>query len=214
MHSFWELMSVEYPQLVDCMPSIQRASSFLFDCATTGGKVLTCGNGGSAADSEHIVGELMKGFTLQRPIDAKLREKLSHAYGQDGGWMADRLQLAIPAISLVSQTALMTAFLNDVDPSMLFAQQVLGYGRDGDCLIALSTSGNSANVVNAVRMAKVLGVKTIGMTGAEGGLLKEECDVCICAPARETARIQEYHQVIYHHLCEWLEHAVFGEGHV
>ncbi len=157
-----------------------------------------------------LLGELMKGFTLKRPVHVDLRKKLQDAYGKQGDWMADRLQGAIPAISLVSHVALMTAFLNDVDPAMVFAQQVLGYGKTGDCLIALSTSGNSTNVVNAVRMAKVLGVKTIGLTGENGGILKQECDVCICAPAKETARVQEYHLVIYHHLCEMLELAVFG----
>lgn len=214
MHDAWKDIIVDHPKLDDCTDDVKAALELLVGCAAAGQKVLTCGNGGSAADSEHIVGELMKGFTLQRPIGSGLRQKLNDAYGRDGDWMADRLQGAIPAISLVSQTALMTAFLNDVDPTMLFAQQVLGYGKAGDCLIALSTSGNSKNIVNAVRIAKVLGVKTIGMTGESGGLLKDECDVCICAPARITARVQEYHLVIYHYLCEALELAVFGEQDV
>ena len=211
MSIYWENTINDHPRLSSCTEQVNGAFERLLECVRTGKKVLTCGNGGSAADSEHIVGELMKGFTLQRPLDAALRGELKAAFGDDGLWMADHLQQAIPAISLVSQTALMTAFLNDVDPAMLFAQQVLGYGKPGDCLIALSTSGNSANVINAVRIARVLGVKTIGMTGEGGGKLKEECDVCICAPAKETARVQEYHQIIYHHLCERLEVAVFGE---
>lgn len=210
MAAQWEQVVAEHPKLAACAFSVKTAFDLLFECAQAGGKVLTCGNGGSAADSEHIVGELMKGFTLARPVNAELREKFRSIYGSEGDWMADHLQQAIPAISLVSQTALITAFLNDVDPAMLFAQQVLGYGQAGDCLIALSTSGNSANVVNAVRTASVLGVKTIGMTGEGGGKLKQACDVCICAPAQNTARVQEYHQVIYHYLCEQLEAAVFG----
>ena len=211
MQELWKKMLTDHPELEDCYPSVLQAFELLLNCAQSGKKILTCGNGGSAADSEHIVGELMKGFTLRRPVDAVLREKLTAFYGEKGNWMADHLQGTIPAISLVSHTALMTAFLNDVEPSMIFAQQVLGYGQSGDCLIALSTSGNSANVVNAVQLAKTLGVKTIGMTGEKGGLLKEECDACICVPAVVTARVQEYHLIIYHYLCEVLETAVFGE---
>ena len=211
MSDNWEMFVADHPKLSTCTVQVQEAFDVLLSCVQSGKKILTCGNGGSAADSEHIVGELMKGFTLARPVDDSLRHKLETAFGRDGLWMADHLQQAIPAISLVSQTALMTAFLNDVDPAMLFAQQVLGYGKPGDCLIALSTSGNSPNVVNAVRIARVLGMKTIGMTGESGGKLKVECDVCICAPAKETARVQEYHQIIYHHLSEQLEVAVFGE---
>ncbi|MEE4194874.1 MAG: SIS domain-containing protein, partial [Anaerolineae bacterium] len=155
MTAQWDKILTDHPKLSACSDQVNAAFQLLHTTATAGGKILTCGNGGSAADSEHIVGELMKGFTLQRPVGAELRTRLITSYGEDGAWMADHMQLAIPAISLVSQTALMTAFLNDVDPIMLFAQQVLGYGQPDDCLIALSTSGNSANVVNAVRVAKV-----------------------------------------------------------
>lgn len=210
MTANWEQLLEEHPRLSGCTQAVHTAELMLLACAVSDNKILVCGNGGSAADSEHIVGELMKGFTLQRPVDAELRSKLVADHGEQGAWMADYLQRAIPAISLVSQTALMTAFLNDVDPAMLFAQQVLGYGQPSDCLIALSTSGNSANVVNAVLVAKSLGVRTIGMTGENGGKLKQACDVCICAPAQLTARVQEYHQVIYHYLCEKLEVAMFG----
>ena len=145
MPTQWELLVADHPKLAVCREEVAASFDLLLKTVILRNKILTCGNGGSAADSEHIVGELMKGFTLKRPVDASLREKLVGKYGENGTWMADHLQLAIPAISLVSQTSLLTAFLNDVDPAMIFAQQVLGYGQEGDCLIALSTSGNSAN---------------------------------------------------------------------
>ena len=201
----------DHPELDACIPSASAALAQLITSVSAGNKVLTCGNGGSAADSEHIVGELMKGFLSKRPVSDDFRWKLRNAYDEAGDFLADHLQGTIPAISLVSQSALITAFLNDVEPSMIFAQQVLGYGQSGDCLIALSTSGNSTNVVNAVRVGKILGVHTIGMTGTDGGMLRDLCDFCICAPAKETARVQEYHQMIYHALCAALEAVIFSE---
>ena len=199
------------PALTQTVASIQAAYATLLASISAGGKVLICGNGGSAADSEHIVGELMKGFHRKRPVSAELRTQLMDAYGsQDGNLLADNLQGAIPAISLVSHTALITAFMNDVDPAMVFAQQVLGYGKPGDCLIALSTSGNSKNVVNAARLAQTLGLKTIGLTGETGGALASLCTVCIQVPSTSTPIIQQYHQVVYHALCAALEEALFA----
>lgn len=198
------------PLLTGCLPEVEQAYDMLLTCVRTGGKILICGNGGSAADSEHIVGELMKGFRQTRPLSSDLRNQFVDLYGEEGTYLADHLQGAIPAISLVSHTALITAFLNDVDASMIFAQQVLGYGKAGDCLIGISTSGNAANVVRAVEVAHVLGVRSIGMTNSHGGRLKEMCDVCICAPATETAKAQQHHEVIYHALCSAVEAAIFS----
>ena len=150
----------------------------------------------------------MKGFRLKRPLPAKLREKMEREFqGED---LADYLQEALPAISLTSQSALMTAFNNDVSPDTVFAQQVLGYGKRGDVLIGITTSGNSRNVINAVKVAKVLGMNTIGVTGAGGGILGNLCDVTIAVPERETYRIQELHLPVYHALCAAVENERFG----
>ncbi|MDL2293533.1 SIS domain-containing protein [Ruminococcaceae bacterium OttesenSCG-928-D13] len=197
-------MVTETPALAECRAGLQMVFEIIRTSFAQGGKLLLCGNGGSAADCEHIVGELMKGFLLPRPVPQAFRD---HPALQGEG---DRLQGALPAISLTGQPALCTAFSNDVDPEMGFAQQVYGYGRAGDVLLGLSTSGNASNVCHAVRVAQAMGLKTIGMTGQTGGKLKELCDFCLCAPATETYRVQEYHLPLYHTLCAMLEYAFFA----
>lgn len=204
-----EELFIRYSQLEQCRNSIEKAFSILKECYEDSGKILVCGNGGSAADSEHIVGELMKGFLLKRPIEEKEKEKIKTAFPEDWQYLSDHLQGAIPAISLVSQSAIFTAYVNDVAADMVYAQQVYGYAKEGDVLIGLSTSGNSQNVVNAIRVARTFGMKTVGMTGENGGTLKELCDVTIKVPACETFRIQEYHLPIYHALCVMLEMEFF-----
>lgn len=199
------------PELLPLEQDILTAVTQICDCFANGGKLLVCGNGGSAADSEHIVGELMKGFLLRRPLSAEMQEKLERLYPEDAPAMTDALQQGLPAISLISQTALMTAFGNDVSAQMGMAQQVLGYGRTKDILLTISTSGNSANVLYAAKMAQVLGVGVIGLTGESGGKLKELCDICLCAPSPVTFRIQEYHLPIYHCICACVENEMFGE---
>jgi D-sedoheptulose 7-phosphate isomerase len=174
------------------------------------GALLVCGNGGSAADSEHIVGELMKGFALPRPVPDDVRGRLSDADPVGGDGLADRLQGALRAISLVSQTSLATAIANDGDADMVFAQQVYGYGRPGDALLAISTSGSSRNVVNALRVARAQGLCTVGLTGRSGGAMQALCDVAICVPYDDTPTIQERHLAIYHALCLALELRFFG----
>lgn len=164
-----------------------------------------CGNGGSAADSEHIVGELMKGFNSVRPISNNHRSRLIEACGDEGAFLADHLQRALPTISLVSQSALITAVGNDVAADMIFAQQVYGYGHPGDVLWAMSTSGNSKNVIYAAQVAKAFGLKVIGLTGEDGGRLVRWCDVSICVPRTNTAEIQELCLPVYHTLCHVLE---------
>jgi D-sedoheptulose 7-phosphate isomerase len=171
---------------------------------------MTCGNGGSASDAEHIVGELMKSFKLKRPVTDAQREALVAAFPVDGTYLAGHLQRGIRAISLVSQSSLSSAFINDVAPDMVFAQQVFGYGSAGDVLLAISTSGNSKNVVNACKVAHTFGIGTIGMTGEHGGKLMEICDVTIRVPACETFRVQEYHLPVYHTLCAMLEMDMFS----
>lgn len=188
-----------FPQLNTCATDIENALALMVDTYKIGGKILVCGNGGSACDAEHIVGELMKGFKSPRKVtDENISPELR-----------EKLQGALPAISLNSQMGLMTAISNDIDAEMVFAQQVYGYARSNDLLIAISTSGNSVNIVNAVKVAKALNVKAIALTGETGGILKEIADVAICAPATEPYKIQEYHLPIYHYLCEKVEERFF-----
>lgn len=204
------LLTEKYPDLAGCRPDLERAAELLLTCYRAGGKVLVCGNGGSAADSEHIVGELMKGYLRKRRVPAEVRQRLTAAFPDDGAYLADHLQGALPAISLVSQVALNTALANDIAADMLFAQQVYGYGRPGDVLLAITTSGNSRNVVRAAQVARALGVRVIGLTGATGGALKPLCDAAVCVPHAGAAAVQERHLPIYHALCEILEEAFFG----
>ena len=199
-----------YPDLESCAPDIEATFQALRTCYQNGGKVLTCGNGGSAADAEHIVGELMKGYLLKRPIPEEIRLKLASGRSPDGDYLSDHLQGALPAISLVSQTSLLSAIANDTAADMVYAQQVYAYGRAGDSLIGLSTSGNSRNVILAMRLARALGLHTVGLTGPTGGELKALCEACICVPAENTPGIQERHLPIFHVLCAMLEEEFFS----
>ncbi|WNQ09096.1 SIS domain-containing protein [Paenibacillus aurantius] len=209
MDNVWTKLVRNYPELDVCLSDIQKAADTIIHTYRRGGMVLVCGNGGSAADSEHIVGELMKGFMLKRPVGADMREKLEDAFPGEGEALADNLQGALPAISLVSHTALATAFANDVAPDMVFAQQVFGYARPVDTVIGISTSGNSSNVVKALQVARSLGAATIGMTGGHGGRMKEICDTTICVPYDSTPDVQERHLPIYHAICIAVEEEFF-----
>lgn len=199
-----------YPELDACASDIQNAFEILRTCFRRGGKALTCGNGGSAADAEHIVGELMKGYFLKRPVPEEIRAKLVSSSPQNSDYLADHLQGALPAISLVSQAPLVFAIANDTAADMVFAQQVYGYGRDRDTLIGISTSGNARNVIHAMQVARALGLHTIGLTGPTGGTLKSLCEVCICVPGESTPAIQERHLPIFHVLCAMLEEEFFA----
>lgn len=199
-----------YPVLGTSGDDIRRAYMVLEASYARGGKLLVCGNGGSAADSEHIVGELMKGFRLPRRLDPELAQALRDADPVYGGELADRLQGALPAIALTGHSALSTAFLNDVDGLLCHAQQVMGYGREGDVLLGISTSGNSRNVLYAAVTARAKGLKVIGLTGRGGGALAGHADVCIRVDEAETYRVQELHLPVYHCLCMMLERKFFG----
>jgi len=199
-----------YPDLKICREGILDAFRLLNNCYRQSGLIMVCGNGGSAADAEHIVGELMKGFKMKRPVKPEQRSMISSLFPADGEYLANNLQQAIPAISLVSQTSISTAFANDVNAEMVFAQLVFGYGKPDDVLIGLSTTGNSANVVNACKIAKALGIHTIAFTGEKESRLSEICDVTIQVPACEVYRVQELHQPVYHALCAMLEIDAFG----
>ena len=190
----------KYTALEECREDIEKALELILHTYQNGGKVLVCGNGGSAADSEHIVGELMKGFLLKRPVrDERIPERLRMG-----------LQGSLPAISLPSQCAILSAFINDVDPEMMYAQLVYGCAKENDLLIGLSTSGNSKNVVNAIEVAKCLGMKTLSLTGAKESRMWELSDVTIRVPETETYKVQEYHLPVYHYLCAEVERIMFG----
>ena len=194
-----------YPKLEAEKENICKALEIIVECYKKKGKLLIAGNGGSAADAEHIVGELMKGFVEPRKLPKEFVDKLVAADPQMGAELGEKLQGALPAIALVDHVALSTAYLNDVDPLLGFAQQLNGYGNEGDVFLAISTSGNSKNILYACTIAKAKGMKIIGLTGGNGGKLKDMADVSIVAPEKETYKIQEYHLPIYHWLCIGVE---------
>ncbi|MEW5817438.1 MAG: SIS domain-containing protein [Spirochaetota bacterium] len=198
-----------YPILEICMEEIEKAVIFLIQCYERGGKVLVCGNGGSSADSDHIVGELMKGFLKKRPLQDDVKSVLIDKYGEEGRTLGEHIQRGLPALNLSAHTALVSAFGNDVGSDYSFAQQVLGYGRGGDILIGISTSGNASNVVFAAMAAGAAGLTSIGLTGRTGGRMLPYYDVCICVPAESTPRVQELHLPVYHALCVEVEEYFF-----
>lgn len=204
-------LTERYPVLTDIRGQIAEAYEIMKECYDRDGKLLIAGNGGSCADADHIVGELMKTFIKRRPVSGDFRAELKKADPENGDILADKLGMSLMALSLSNQQTLNTAFSNDVDGDYIYAQQVLGYGRRGDVYLAISTSGNSRNVLHAVPVAKALGIKVIGLTGRKGGKLKNEADVAITAPADETYKIQELHLPIYHALCLMLEETYFEE---
>ena len=198
------------PDLSECRPQIAAAAGLLIEVFAGGCKLLLCGNGGSAADCEHIAGELLKGFERKRPLSREVRAKLA-AQGAEGAALAEKLQRALPAVSLTGHPSLATAFANDVDPALTFAQLAAALGRPGDALLAISTSGNARNVVLAARAAGALGMRTLALTGRGGGALAPVCDVAIIAPGDTVAEVQERHLPIYHHLCREIEAHFFPE---
>lgn len=202
-----------YPVLSVCREDLLAAVRIICDGYHAGHKLIVCGNGGSASDSEHIVGELMKGFLLPRKLGPEIAQKMQQVCPEEADYFLKNLQGALPALSLVNQVALNTAFANDQAPDLSFAQQLLGMGNEGDVLLAISTSGNSTNVIYALQMAKVKGVKTIALTGKSGGKIQSRglADVTIRVPDDETFRIQEYHLPVYHMLCIAAENEFFGE---
>lgn len=199
-----------YPLLKVCEERIEKSFLLLKQSYTDGGKLLICGNGGSAADAEHIVGELMKGFKSPRLLDEASQQKLKDIDKEEGSLLAENLQGALPAIALDGHPALTTAYINDCNPLLCFAQQVNGYGREGDVLLGISTSGNSQNIIYAAVTAKAKGMKVVGLTGAKDSKLSELADVCIQVPETETYKIQELHLPVYHCLCLMLEEEFFG----
>ncbi len=194
-----------YPALSVCEKDIRAAADAIINSYKAGGKLIVAGNGGSAADSDHITGELLKSFVKKRKPDQKFLDALSAIDSDTGAYLSDKLQGSLPAIALTNNSALMTASLNDVDGNVLFAQQVMGFGKKGDVFLGISTSGNSKDVIYALAVAKALGVKTVALTGKTGGKCKELADISIVVPENETFKIQEFHLPVYHALCLTIE---------
>lgn len=206
----FEKLYRDYPALNTAKESISAAFALLLDCYKNNGKTLCCGNGGSAADSEHIVGELMKGFNLRRPLTAAEKEKFNAVEG--GAEIAAKLQTPLRSIALTAHSGLISAFANDVDASLVFAQQVWGYAdAPADVLIALSTSGNSCNVVQAAKTAKIAGIRTLAITGGKDSKLSSLADVCVQLSAYTPYEVQELTLPVYHALCAALEAEFFTE---
>lgn len=206
-----DLLISRYPKLESCRQDLIDAYLVMQEAYENGGKLLIAGNGGSAADSEHIAGELMKRFKTPRPVPIEFADKLAQVDSERGPALAKNLECGLMAIPLVAHEALTTAYINDVDGLGVFAQQLYGYGREGDVFLGISTSGNSKNVMNATVVARALGIKVIGLTGAKGGELAEVADVAVKVPETETYMIQELHLPVYHCWCLMLEDHFFGK---
>ena len=212
MNKQLETLIKRYPALSVCEEEIEKAYEILEECFAAGHELLIAGNGGSCADGEHIAGELMKGFKLQRKCTEEFAKKLKSIDAERGAELAEKLQGGLPTIALDNHQALNTAYVNDVENGGLltYAQQVYGYGKAGDVLLGISTSGNSKNVAYAAVVARAKGMKVIGLTGAKGGNLASVADVTIKVPETETYMIQELHLPVYHCLCLMLEERFFG----
>lgn len=209
-----DLLISRYPKLEGIREDMIDAYLIFEQCYINDGKLLIAGNGGSAADSEHMAGELMKRFRIPRPVSEDYARKLAEIDHQRGPQLAANLECSLMAIPLVAHEALSTAYINDVDGLGVFAQQLLGFGRKGDAFLGISTSGNSQNVMNATVVARASGIKVVGLTGAEGGELATAADVAVCVPETETYKVQELHLPVYHCWCLMLEDKFFGQGFV
>lgn len=204
------LLVKRYPKLASVRRDILNAYLIFEECYENEGKLLVAGNGGSAADAEHIAGELMKRFQIPRPVPAEFAEKLKAIDKERGRKLAKNLEQGLMAVPLVAHEALTTAYINDVDGLGVFAQQLYGFGKQGDVFLGISTSGNSENIINAAVVARAAGIKTIGLTGADGGTLAEMADVTVKVPETETYMAQELHLPVYHCWCLMLEERFFG----
>jgi len=204
----FDILFSRFPALEACRKPILAAFEALLSCFQKGGKLLLCGNGGSAADCDHIAGELQKGFLLKREPGEDFVSGFDALFPGNG--VARKLQRGLPALSLCAHTALLTAFTNDVDAKLVYAQALYALAAEGDVLLAISTGGNAENVINAAMTAKVLGLTVIGLTGAGGGRLAPLCNVVVKVPESETFKIQELHLPVYHALCAAVEEEIFG----
>lgn len=206
--SFVEAFFHRHPDLICIREDILKAADLWTEVLGHGGKILLCGNGGSCADCDHIAGELLKGFLLKRPLAEKFQAKMAE-YGDFGVEIGKKLQHGLPAISLCAHSAPISAFANDVDGDLVFAQQVFAYGNPGDILVGISTSGNSKNVTAAMMVGNAKGLHTMALAGRDGGKIGQLAEVAVIAPQQETYRIQEDHLAIYHLLCAMVEYELF-----
>jgi D-sedoheptulose 7-phosphate isomerase len=204
------LLCERFPSLAGVRNSVAEAARMIISCYSNGGKLLICGNGGSSADADHFAAELMKSFESARPLDDSFKRRLHEISGTRGKNLGEKLEHALPAISLPSHTAMTTAISNDISPFMIFAQQVIGYGNEGDVLIGISTSGNSLNIVDALITAKALNLNVIGITGKTGGKMKQYCDVLVNVPETRTAWVQELHLPVLHTICLIVENHFYN----
>ena len=204
----YDELFVRYPVLTDIKETILNVFNLIKSVYEDGGTLFCAGNGGSSSDSEHIVGEMLKSFKKKRHIDESTRNSLLN-HGEDGEYLISKLEGSLPAVSLISQTGILTAFANDKSWDTAVAQQLYGLGKKGDCLLVLSTSGNSKNCIYATIVAKSKQIKTIAFTNKKGGKLKDLCDECVCVPEIETYKVQELHLPIYHCICAMLEEEFF-----
>ena len=204
-------LCIRYPVLSVCKNDIEKAAEALIESFENGGKLLVAGNGGSCADSDHISGELLKSFVKKRRPSVELLDSIRKINPETGDYLSDKLQGSLPVIALTNNTALMTASLNDVDGNVMFAQQVNGYGKEGDVFLGISTSGNSKDIVYPTVVAMARGLRTVALTGKDGGKLKGIADICIVVPEQETFKIQELHLPVYHALCLEIEEYFWRE---
>lgn len=204
-----KLLTVRYENLKNIENEVRNVTDILIKAFENGNKLLICGNGGSCADAAHIAGELMKGFLKKRPLSDEEKESLKEKSPSLSFDTLNKLQKGLPTVVLSDLNALNTAFSNDVDPNLIYAQQLFGLGKAGDVLLGISTSGNAKNVAETVRLAKAMGITAIGLTGGTGGLLKELCDSCIIVPEKETFKVQELHLPVYHAICAECEEHFF-----
>lgn len=205
----FEILSAKFPELGSIKSSFIKSAELLLDCFKKGDRLFICGNGGSASDAEHIAGELVKGFLLKRPLSPEKLEEYSATFKEDAPLLKN-LQGGLPAISLCSNSALITAIANDQGFDYVFAQQVLALAKKGDCLLCLSTSGKSASVIMAAKLAKAIGMSVIALTGPEPNLLAEHCTETICCPGKNAGEIQDLHRPLYHELCAFIEKSFFS----
>lgn len=199
-----------YPALSGIRNSVSEAAEMIIDCYTRGGKLMICGNGGSSAEADHFTGELMKSFELRRPLDDSFKKRLQDISPKRGRYLAENLEHGLPAISLSSNSSVILAVGNDIDLSLVFAQQVIGYGNENDILIGISTSGNSRNITDACITAKALNLDVIGITGKTGGKMKQYCDVIVKIPETGTALVQEVQLPVIHTICRIVEYHFYS----
>ncbi len=205
-----DLLCERYPSLSGLRNTISDAAGMIIECYTRGGKLLICGNGGSSSDADHFAAELMKSFESKRPLDESFKERLHEISGTRGQFLGEKLEHSLPAISLPANTALATAIANDIDPSLIYAQQVIGYGEEGDVLVGISTSGNSQNILDACISAKALNLNVIGLSGKTGGKMKQFCDLLVNVPETRTAWVQELHLPVLHAICLIVENHFYS----